>query len=415
MENMELKKKKLIFCFPYRGVGGVNRMFIRLSSYLKTQGYNTAVIDYLDGDMSINRDEEVELIQYDDNEKVYVPNNAILILQSMTPWSIFASLVIPKETQLIFITTLPANFYPVIPGLFIQKMYEGKILAQFIWHTILKSEFKKSRLFLKLLDKTNANLFLDNDIMCNLSQSFKIPFYNTDFMPLFSDIVDENKYIKNVKSNEKIFNCAWVGRLADFKIHILNYVIEDLYKYSNKNKTHIRFFIVGSGDYESMLLDFKSDFFTIQKKSYISPNDLDNFLLDLDLLFAMGTSALDSAKLGLPTIRLDYSFTSVRDYKYKFLYETKGYSLGEHIGSKCYNEGYHDIDNVMHNVTTNKNDISDKTYKFYNDNHSLVSSVDKLIDKIYKSSLNWGLITKENLTKSNLYSLWNIIKRKKSV
>ena len=47
------------------------------------------------------------------------------------------------------------------------------------------------------------------------------------------------------------------------------------------------------------------------------------------LCFAMGTSALEAANAGRPTILVDsFNEPFEEDYKYRFLYETKGYTLG---------------------------------------------------------------------------------------
>ncbi len=66
------------------------------------------------------------------------------------------------------------------------------------------------------------------------------------------------------------------------------------------------------------------------------------------MLFAMGTSTLDGAKLGIPTVRLDYSYKSIpKNYKYKFFHEVKGYSMGERVESSFFKNGNHTFEELL--------------------------------------------------------------------
>src|SRR5690606_28464442 len=55
---------KLFFCFPYRGVGGVSLLFMRLGTFLAEQhGMEVTLIDYADGFMAKNlRSDRVKLL-----------------------------------------------------------------------------------------------------------------------------------------------------------------------------------------------------------------------------------------------------------------------------------------------------------------------------------------------------------------
>ena len=67
----------------------------------------------------------------------------------------------------------------------------------------------------------------------------------------------------------------------------------------------------------------------------MSSKNLEEFIREFDLIFAMGTSALDAARVGMPVVRLDYSYKLIgSNYRYKFLHQVEGYSLGDRIESK---------------------------------------------------------------------------------
>ena len=98
--------KKIYFCFPYKKVGGVSIVFLRLSKELSNMGYECYLIDYIDGYMSQHIDPSVNLLEYDDKRSTHVPSNSIVVFQSMTPWSIFPNLSINPNANVVFGTAI---------------------------------------------------------------------------------------------------------------------------------------------------------------------------------------------------------------------------------------------------------------------------------------------------------------------
>ncbi|PLA75548.1 hypothetical protein CYQ88_00860 [Hydrogenovibrio sp. SC-1] len=386
-------------------------LFLRLANYLSRQNYQVAIVDYPDGDMANNNDEGLELISYDDDRAAQIPDNVILIFQSMTPWSIFPMLDIPPNTHVFFITTLPANFYPVLPGRFRTKMYEGGVIAKVLWQTFLLNEYLKSKKFLNLIERTRSHAILDANISCNLEKSLKVHLNSCQFLPLFSEDSRKNEFFESFEAPSDVIKLGWVGRLSDFKISILNRVVKDAFRFSNENKKKVEFYIVGDGEYASSLIDLSSNYFTIHRLSYIKPSELNKFMLSLGMLFAMGTSALDGAKLGVPTVRLDYSYLEIpKSYRYKFFYEIHGFSLGEKIGGSCFQNGFHTFDDLMVEWEANMSEMSRKTYEFYINNHSLSNSAKLFIDYLGRGDLTWGDLKNKKLQTSFIYSLWTKVK-----
>jgi len=406
--------KKIIFCFPYKkGAGGVNMMFMRLASYLGNQKYDVALVDYIDGDMAKNKDENVDLIPYFDDDEVLIPTNSILIFQTMTPWSLYPSLKVQDSINIFFITTLPANFYPVLPGFLRNIMYEGGIVAKLFWNTLLLNEYNKSKQFLKLIEEKNSHAILDSDIVCNLMKSLNTKITNPKLLPLFSQDVKENEFLKKGINDSNILNIGWVGRLADFKINILNHTMQNAFEYANSEKEKINFVVVGDGEYADQLFAKESEYFSITKISYVKPSELNSFMLTLDILFAMGTTALDGAKLGVPTVRLDYSYSQIpKNYKYKFFHEVRGYSMGEKMDSDCFVNGLHDFRDLINIFHQDKKQLSELGFDFYKSHHSIDSSSNLLLNYIQESSLRWSDLIDNNLMNSLFYDVWKKFRSK---
>jgi len=414
LESLVKVDKKIIFCFPYKkGAGGVNMMFMRLASYLSKQKYDVALVDYIDGDMAKNKDKNVDLIPYFDDNEVLIPTNSILIFQTMTPWSLYPSLKIQDSTHIFFITTLPANFYPVLPGVLRNIMYEGGIIAKLFWSTLLLNEYKKSKKFLKFIEVKNSHALLDLDIVCNLMKSLDTKIDNPKLLPLFSQDVEENEFLKKDIKDSNILNFGWVGRLADFKINILNHTMQNAFEYANSEKERINFVVVGDGEYSDQLFAEESEYFSIAKISYVKPSELNHFMLTLDMLFAMGTTALDGAKLGVPTVRLDYSYSQIpKNYKYKFFHEVRGYSMGERIESSCFANGLHDFEDLINIFNQDEKQLSELGFDFYKSHHSIDSSSNLLLNYIQESSLRWSDLIDNNLMNSLFYDVWKKIRSK---
>ena len=94
---------KIVFCFPYRGVGGVPVLFLNLATYFaKESRFDVYIVDFKDGYMAKNYDHEyLTLITYGEKNTL-IPNDSVMIFQSMTPWSVFPNITIPAETKIIF-------------------------------------------------------------------------------------------------------------------------------------------------------------------------------------------------------------------------------------------------------------------------------------------------------------------------
>lgn len=386
-------------------------LFLRLATFLKGEGYDTAIVDYCDGDMASNRGASLPLITYHDDKPTHLPINSIIIFQAMTPWSIFPMLKIDDDSQLFFIATIPQNFYPLLPGKLRSKMAEGELLAKLFWHTLLVQDYFKIKRFISIINKHNALVFLDTDIVCNIENNLRIRLNEPKILPLFSQDVSENLYIKNRVKSQNTVTMGWIGRLADFKISILNKVLEDAFEYSQKNRQNVLFHIVGSGEYEAELLTYNSTYFSIIRLSHVAPSELASYMLKLDIIFAMGTTALDAARIGIPTVRLDYSFKKVaHNYGYKMLYEVDGFSLGDRIGSNGFKNGHHTFDDLMNMLNENKLLLSRKCFSYYEKNHSINSSAPLFLDYIEKSSLKWVELVNNRVLISFFYSTWKKIR-----
>ena len=111
--------------------GGVSNQFLRVATKLKSIGYRVAIIDYADGAMGRECDLlDLSLIEYTEDSFAKVPDGSVLIMQSMTPWTIWRGLDITENTKILFWTCHADNFIPHVPLLskYINKPRIGKYI-----------------------------------------------------------------------------------------------------------------------------------------------------------------------------------------------------------------------------------------------------------------------------------------------
>jgi len=129
---------------------------------------------------------------------------------------------------------------------------------------------------------------------------------------------------------------------------------------------------------------------------------LEEFLLEnVDILTAMGTSALEGCPLFIPVIPVDASYKKIKgDCKYRMLYESKNYELGHIITKKDYVPGNESLKQIVENIINNYQAEGEKTYRYFIENHTIESVVDKFMSRVFQTTLTYGMIDKSYFKKS---------------
>ena len=401
---------KLFFCFPEKKIGGVSILFLRVSSVLTRKfSKDTYLIDYEDGFMAQNLDEKDKLIPYNPSMEIVLggekSNENIIIFQSMTPWSIFKNIA-SENARAIFWTCHPNNF---IPDLSFLNIFGDRVKKLFL-KTFLFPYYKKSQNFVKYLLKENSLFFMDQTTLKNTTYFLDISIGNPQFLPV---AIEKQPKENSLKPPDKL-SFVWIGRLVDFKFFILEKLILDLDHLASSFIFDLK--IIGDGPYLKNLISLKSKVsYEIHFENEIDIDQLDNYLTNnCSILFAMGTAALEGAKLGIPTVLLDISYKKItKKYNYRWLYERDGMTLGENI-----NEVFEESSNVnslelkINQYFDEFEKVSIKTLEYFNTNHSLENTCSMLLKKIDNSSSQWGKIKESKFTSRGIiYSLYKYLKK----
>jgi hypothetical protein len=145
------------------------------------------------------------------------------------------------------------------------------------------------------------------------------------------------------------------------------------------------------------------------KVSYVNGlcrNELESYLkVNSDIHFAMGTSALEAAKLGIPTIIVDGSHKEMPDsYRYKWNFQMENYSLGDEVTNVDTFTGM-TMEEVWQVFSSESvyDDISSKCLEYTRKNHSIEAFVDILKEACSKTTLTADVYCGTRFSKNMLY------------
>src|ERR1041385_1123793 len=110
-KRLAVSETTILFYFPYRGVGGVSVLFLRMAPELR-RTHDVHLVDFKDGYMGSRVPEGVGFIDFERVERY--PERAVLVLQSLAPWNIVDTEKFPDQTRVLFWNLHPNNFYPYI-------------------------------------------------------------------------------------------------------------------------------------------------------------------------------------------------------------------------------------------------------------------------------------------------------------
>lgn len=261
-------------------------------------------------------------------------------------------------------------FYSVHPDTFFVYNRYMKIFAQ-----------KSAALQLvSLLRSKNALVFMDTPNVEGVNRrGGNLCLREMDYLPI---PIPSCNMVNRIRAKTDNISITYIGRgNAEWKVYPIIRVIKDLQKTTKKISLTI---ITDKTEmFEAMIKQtVPNNHLNILYKTGLSGESLTAFLTDnSDLHISMGTSALEGARLGIPTVLIDYSYKQFPDnYLYKWMFECKGYCLAEDITNITYFEG-NTMDHIICSVCDNNmyKDLSLACYNYVQKNHSMETYIEKLV------------------------------------
>lgn len=372
-----MNKPKLVFYFPYRGVGGVSILFLRLSKVLHSY-YEIYLVDYDDGYMKKNMPDKTIFICVDRPD--LIPEDSIIVFQSTPIWRLPDIDKFPKSCRVLFWNLHPQNFQSNYLSVGSKKWY----LTYLNKFSFLRRS--KLRAFVEFLHQKKSIVFMDGENFKKTKNDLDLDLDNEVYLPIITEI-PQCCSLSQVNSIKNKY--LWIGRLDDFKVEILLLTLKQLNKIQNMNAS---FSIIGSGTEETRIKEFVQTKLSSLKVHFlgdVAVDQLDKTIMEYDIVFAMGTSALDAAKLYKPVICLDYSYRPIPEtYQFHMLYENKNFNVAEEISSEHLIRGPN-LKDLVCNITLNHRTEADKSYEYWMKNHSSFM-IDRVVSSIDSSKCTVG-------------------------
>lgn len=243
---------------------------------------------------------------------------------------------------------------------------------------------------LNLLFDKKALYFMDGPNVKGLERrGFVVDKNKIKYIPV--PVMFETGIRRNNHSRNEVFRITYVGRgWEEWKIYPVIKLLEDINRIENKCSLTI---ITDTKEmFESMISEYLPD--NNVKVCYafgLNGQALEEYLLNnSDVHFSMGISALEGAKLGIPTILLDASHRKIpQNYKYHWLFEAKDYSLADFIDDNTSFSGM-TINEIFHSISNDEyyNYYSEKCYNYVLQYHSQKAAVDKLLNAAESTQLS---------------------------
>jgi glycosyltransferase involved in cell wall biosynthesis len=388
---------KLTFFFPYYGVSGVPVLFSRLAPHLaRHHGADVEVVDYPDGYMaqSLGRSSDVRVVPFARGTPLPIDGDRLLIMQSILPATIAPELAPDTRTRVLFWTLHPMNFVQTI----VPTPRGRDFQARHAWvsraasRTVLRRFAAELSTFVSGLLERNSLVFVDGSTLEATRENLGLEIPSPTFVPTPCP-VDSHNPSRNADMHSPM-TAAWVGRLDDFKTPMLVHTLRALSAYAAKRSREIRFTIVGDGPMRASIhpARFEHEWFRVVETGTLDAVSLDRFLAsEVDVLFAMGTSALEGAKLGVPTVLLDIAYGRVPDgYVFRWLHDSTDFGLGAMIRLRPIVPGNESLQRMIDAVIADRAGVSIAAHQYCLDHHGLEAVGRRFIAAAGRATFRYG-------------------------
>lgn len=373
--------RSVTFFFPWRAVSGVPVLFGRMAAKLSERGdVRVNIVDYRGGAMSsvVGELPAVNHIEFIDGRPLTLPEDGVIVFQAMLPYNLPAEVTVPPGARVLYWTLYHMNLIPrLLPSRWAKDVQiRSPRLNRFVMNTLLSSLRDRLRATVEVMHREGSLLFMDRSTLSSTVQRLGIEVKEPRLLPVACGDVPpgDRRSGRATSGGELCF--AWLGRLADFKIFMLLHVLEDLSRFSAEHRVPITMHIVGEGDESGRIRPqlLEHEYFSIRMRGTVVGPALEELLVgEVDLLWAMGTSALEAGKWGIPTVLLDACYGEVPSaYRYRWLHETRDFSLAELVSPDGISGGTWGVEDVVAVIRSDERyeEASVKEYSYCATHHA---------------------------------------------
>lgn len=380
--------------YLYKGIGGVGQIVINSVFELNRRGHTAKIYASKESYEYLRLASEKANCLLIDSDTVsvkgflkYLDKDDVIFLTHVDN-TILLEAIKSYNNKLIFYSVFADTFFYQVP------MYKALKLEQ------------KALDLIRLLDRKKAMYIMDRPNVDAIERRGLKLMTPIRFLPVPVNVNIKKKRFSSIRTDK--YNITYVGRgNDDWKIFPVIKVLQDL------NEIHGDYTFTICTDTADRYKMFISEIIPnnripIEYKINLFGKELDNYLINNSWLhISMGTSALEGAKLCIPTIIIDYcKHLFPENYVYKWLFQADGFSLGEEIlpDTRILGEPLIKIISELINEEKYK-EIADNCFEYVVNYHSLNSFVDKLLYAYEETEMTVQDYCNSRLHKIKLYIL----------
>ncbi|MFN3873607.1 MAG: hypothetical protein ACK4R9_11475 [Ignavibacterium sp.] len=258
-------------------------------------------------------------------------------------------------------------FYSLAPDILIRIQKDTDFLTKNSFNQLLFE-----------LNSKNGLYFMDGSGFSTVESFFKLKQFIPKYLPI---PISQNNIINRYKIKDSCKIITYIGRGVKWKIFPVKKLILDLNKAGYSGEIHI---ITDSDNlFREMLDPILNEKIVIKYIIGLYGSSLDDYLIKYsDINVAMGMSALESAKLGIPTILVDMSYKDYPDsYFYRWLFQNNStFNLGFLLEENIPNVGS-PIDKILDSFKRKSyvSEISLSCFEYVYKNHSSKAVAEQFI------------------------------------
>ena len=329
----------------------------------------------------------IKKIIYDDNSTFSLPKDTTIITPITLAYQIPLKNIM--QTKILFWWAHPLSFRWLVG--------RSQRTPAFLKYFIKKAVKSDAIFFQDIINKNSC---------CNIIKKKK----KNNYLPSFIEIPNNVFFRSSIKNKEEI-NIGWIGRLDKDKIFSLLNILKQFNEFKTDKKKIIHIIGLGScKDYIS-LDEYKSlEIRFVGKKVN---KELDNYIIqNIDIVFAMGVSLLEAAKLKIPTVLVRLFEKKAYEDKFVWLFNLNNFIVGcnnyseiEKVKTNSFSEIIDDIYNK--NLFCQNGAIS---YNYVKVNYDIHYVSNLLLLNISRSNMKFCLYKYLNI---NFYfnGLLNLLKK----
>jgi hypothetical protein len=407
---------RVVFYYPSRILGGAELLFYRAACELYRLGTKVAYIDYEDGyiaNMLNDENSGVDIIRFNDGPIKSLKSEDVIVLPANFARVIDTFDFAAVNCRLLFWVIHPENLVPKLPAKI--PLAETSLAYKLLSFFLLSGERKKIVRLINICHEHNGIYYMDGAcyrqhkrVLGDIAAPNILPLY----VP--SESVSLSKIYTARAFSEK-FRVAWLGRIdKSFKHFILERLIRDLNELGLQDTLELC--IIGQGDGLDYVNEVAADCkgIAVNFVSHVEPNALQDYLSqNVDLLCAMGTSALEGAKACVPVVCLDASYQPVTfNYKYRFLYQGEGLSLGYIINKDWFPaENKLSIKEVLLHVREDYRLHAQKSFEFYREGYEPSNVINELKKAVEVTKLKPRCFPQNLFRNSIFVGIWRAFRK----